>query len=72
MPTPTKYPELRDTLWVYKQLLIKSQKQLAAEIGCPHSCVRWVVQQKFTDEQRSNIKWDRKPHKNKVKIKVEE
>lgn len=69
MPTPSKYPELQNVLWVFNQLsksgAAKSMAKLAEEVGCPASCIRWVVMRKMSPEQRAELSYDRKPHVNK-------
>ena len=71
MPTPTKYIQLQDTAWVRDQLVVqkKSMQTLAEEVGCPASCVRWVVQRKFTADDRAQMPYERKPHTNTRKVK---
>lgn len=71
MPTPVKYPQLQDVSWVKEQLVTqkKSMQTLAEEVGCPASCIRWVVQRKMGAEDRALISYERKPHENKRKVK---
>ena len=63
-PTPNKYPELLDKAWVLEQRKTKSMKQIADEVGCSPSSVRWVVERYLADEKKG-MKYDRKPHTNK-------
>ena len=71
MPTPIKYPQLTNKVWVLEQLKTKSQAELAKEIGCPRSSVSHVVQRYMSDEEQAAIKVERvhKPKLGQDKIK---
>ena len=69
MPTPTKWPQLKDRVWVFNQLTVlrRSMQDVAEEVGCPASSVRWVVNRYATPEQKASMFYERKPHSNRVK-----
>ena len=66
MPARVKYPQLTDKAWVIEQLKIKSQAELAKEVGCKRSSVAYVVQRYFNDAEQAEVKIERL-HKPKLK-----
>lgn len=63
MPTRIKYFELTDKNWVLSKLESMSVSQLAKEVGCPASCIRWVLHRYCTDLEVSKIVVERKHKK---------
>jgi hypothetical protein len=64
-----KYDFLDDFDWLYEQLKVKSIAQLAKECDVPANSIRHrVMCDLFPEEWRLNIRWERKPHKNKSKF----
>lgn len=60
MPTRRRYPELGNHAWVAIQLQTKSPQELAEEIGCPASCIHWVIKRYLSKEQREMVNYERK------------
>jgi hypothetical protein len=64
-PTPVKYAKLKDLTWVAERLKTVSPQDLAEELGCPHSSVKWVIDRYLTPEQKATITWKRNHRRNK-------
>jgi len=49
--------------WVVEKLQTMTQTELAKELNCTQSSVRWVIERYFTEEQKALVSYGRRSKK---------